>query len=230
MQTIQVNGKEVKYRLRRGNSRKYVILKFLPEERLEIILPKNCVIDVEALLKKKSSLIERKYRELANRQKILDGNMLLFKGKQRQIEVLENEQPPKNRVTVQGDQILVIIKEGEDAATLLKDWLTQKTEQYVLRTLQRYLNIFNTKPTEVKIKNTRRWGYCTSRRSLVFNWQLVALPKEVAEYVVLHEYAHLTEFNHQKAFHKIMANVCPEYRKREKGLKKFIPIAHLSFP
>ena len=51
---------------------------------------------------------------------------------------------------------------------------------------------------------------------------------QVVEYVVLLEYAHLSEFNHQKAFYKILANVCHEYKKREKELEKFIPADVLS--
>lgn len=50
----------------------------------------------------------------------------------------------------------------------------------------------------------------------------------VAEYLVLLEYAHLSNFNHQKAFNKILANVCHEFKKQEKELEKFIPADMLS--
>lgn len=228
MQTIQVNGKEIKYRLRQGKSRKYITLKFLPDNELEIILPKNRKINVEALIKKKASLIEKKYRELANCQKILEGNILLFKGKRYQIESSKNEQPPENRVTIKNDKIRVISKKEEDVATIIKNWVTYETEQYVQRIIQKYSKNLKKKPEEVK--KTRRWDYCTRKRTLIFNWQLIGLPPKVAEYIVLHEIAHLSEFNHQKAFHQILTIVCPNYKTQQKILRKYIPtsITHLT--
>jgi hypothetical protein len=58
----------------------------------------------------------------------------------------------------------------------------------------------------------------------VFNWQLIALPKELIEYVIDHEIAHLLEFNHSTNFHKRLASLCPNFRERENMLKNIIPI------
>jgi hypothetical protein len=225
-----LDGQDIKYRLRQGNSRKYATIKFLSREEMEIILPRNIEVDPQELLRKKASLIERKYRELLSRQMILDGDTLLYKGKLFQIEVLRNDGIQKKRVSTRDGKIQVSIVEGENPATVLRNWLAEKTRQYAKRIIRRNSKNPATQAIEVNIRDIRRWGYCTKSGRLVFNWQLIALPPQVAEYVVLHEYAHLFKFNHQKAFHKILANNCPEYKAREKELKKFIPIAHISLP
>src|SRR6266571_615275 len=41
-------------------------------------------------------------------------------------------------------------------------------------------------------------------------------------YVILHELAHLREFNHSRRFKYLLASVCPDFRDREMMLKRFI--------
>jgi len=75
--------------------------------------------------------------------------------------------------------------------------------------------------TRLSIRDQRtRWGACSAKRSLSFNWRLVMAPPEVAEYVVIHELAHLLEMNHSARFWKIVEKYCPDYKKRRLWLKK----------
>ena len=64
-----------------------------------------------------------------------------------------------------------------------------------------------------------RWGSCSSKGNLNFNWRLILAPEEVLDYVVVHELAHRREMNHSKAFYAIVESVLPDYRKAQKRLK-----------
>lgn len=64
-----------------------------------------------------------------------------------------------------------------------------------------------------------RWGSCSSQGNLSFNWKLVRMPKEILDYVVVHELAHRKEMNHSRQFWKIVESVLPDYRDRRKFLK-----------
>ena len=64
-----------------------------------------------------------------------------------------------------------------------------------------------------------RWGSCSSKGNLNFNWKIVMMPREVLEYVVVHELAHRIEMNHSPAFWQIVENVLPDYKERRKALK-----------
>jgi len=66
---------------------------------------------------------------------------------------------------------------------------------------------------------TSRWGSCSKQRNLNFNCLLALLPKEIQEYVVVHELAHLKEMNHSQKFWKIVEGVLPDYKLRRKYLK-----------
>jgi predicted metal-dependent hydrolase len=71
----------------------------------------------------------------------------------------------------------------------------------------------------IAIRDQRtRWGSCSSRGMLSFNWRLVLAPLEVAEYVVVHELCHLREPNHSPRFWQLVAAARPSYREQRRWL------------
>ncbi len=65
-----------------------------------------------------------------------------------------------------------------------------------------------------------RWGSCSSNRNLNFNALLLFVPKEVLDYVVVHELCHLLEMNHSDNFWTHVKEVLPDFAKRRAWLKK----------
>lgn len=64
-----------------------------------------------------------------------------------------------------------------------------------------------------------RWGSCSSKGTLSFNWRLMLAPPAILDYVVVHELCHLTYMDHSAAFWKKVEAVCPDYRAARKWLK-----------
>ncbi len=72
----------------------------------------------------------------------------------------------------------------------------------------------------VDIKDTiTKWGSCSSFKNLSFSWRLVLAPREVMEYVVIHELCHLKEMNHSPKFWKLVYQLMPEYFQAKLWLK-----------
>ena len=65
-----------------------------------------------------------------------------------------------------------------------------------------------------------RWGSCSSKGNLNFNWKLVLLDPELLDYVVVHELAHRREMNHSAAFWKVVEAELPDYWERRARLKE----------
>ena len=65
-----------------------------------------------------------------------------------------------------------------------------------------------------------RWGSCSSKGNLNFNWKLILAPPEVLDYVVVHELCHLKKMNHSKAFWDEVGKVMPEYETYKLWLKE----------
>lgn len=74
--------------------------------------------------------------------------------------------------------------------------------------------------TKVSIRDQRtRWGSCSSKGSLSFNWKLYLAPPQCLDYVVVHELCHLVEMNHSPAFWSLVESIMPDYRTWKKWLK-----------
>ena len=72
----------------------------------------------------------------------------------------------------------------------------------------------------ISIKDARsRWGSCSVRRNLNFNWRIIMAPLAVVDYLVVHELSHLKEMNHSARFWQTVASACPDYRSHEVWLK-----------
>lgn len=72
----------------------------------------------------------------------------------------------------------------------------------------------------IKITSAKsRWGSCTSKKNLNFSFYLIWAPKEVIDYVIIHELSHLREMNHSKKFWNIVEWIMPDYKSHVKWLK-----------
>lgn len=78
----------------------------------------------------------------------------------------------------------------------------------------------------IAVKNTRRiWGSCSRKGNLNFSYALLLLPRELADYVVVHELCHLKEHNHRPEFWALVAKALPDYRARRRELRRYVPSA-----
>lgn len=68
-------------------------------------------------------------------------------------------------------------------------------------------------------KMTSRWGSASANHNLNFNIDLAKLPLEIQQYIVIHEYSHLFQMNHSRAFWTTVAQFDPDYKKHRKHLR-----------
>ena len=74
----------------------------------------------------------------------------------------------------------------------------------------------------VTVKNQKtRWGSCSAKGNVNFNYQLAFLPDELLDYVVIHELAHRRHMNHSRAFWAEVEKYCPNYLERREQLKEY---------
>ncbi len=78
----------------------------------------------------------------------------------------------------------------------------------------------------IRIKNQKtRWGSCSRKGNLNFNYKILFLSEAVRDYIIVHELCHLKEFNHSKKFWNLVGQAFPDYADIKKKLKQ----SHLNF-
>lgn len=99
--------------------------------------------------------------------------------------------------------------------------LRQKARQLLPGLVGHYAGIMQVKPCGFRVNAAKtRFGSCSAKGWLNFSYRLFAYPDRAIEYVVVHELAHLKHMNHGQAFYQTIKSVFPDYREREKLLKK----------
>lgn len=72
----------------------------------------------------------------------------------------------------------------------------------------------------VSVRATRsKWGHCTSRGAIQYNWQIILAPEPIVDYLVAHEVSHLRHHNHSRAFWQLVESVCPDFDVCRRWLK-----------
>ena len=75
---------------------------------------------------------------------------------------------------------------------------------------------------QVRIKhNVSNWGSCSVKKNINLNLNLMRLPEELRDYVMLHELCHLKYMNHGKEFHALLESVCPNHKALRRQLRDF---------
>lgn len=72
--------------------------------------------------------------------------------------------------------------------------------------------------------NVSNWGSCSTKGNINLNMQLMRLPEELRDYVILHELCHLKQLNHGPEFHAMLNSLCGG---REKELRRQLRQYHI---
>lgn len=96
---------------------------------------------------------------------------------------------------------------------------TQTSESEVRRMLSTWSARMGVKATRVQFRQMYgKWGSCSSKGTLTLNRAMFWLPPDLAEYVVVHELAHLREMNHGAGWRALMSQHLPDWEARHRRM------------
>ncbi len=94
-------------------------------------------------------------------------------------------------------------------------------QQLAEEKIEKFNKIYNFKLGKISIKNQKtRWGSCSSKGNINFNYKIALLPERICDYIVVHELCHLGEFNHSRKFWNLVAVAVPDYADIRAQLKR----------
>lgn len=114
--------------------------------------------------------------------------------------------------------------ELKNIARFNEKMLREQAEAVIPQKVEYYSALMGLKPNGIKITSAqKRFGSCSGKNSLCFSYMLMLYPDRAVDYVVVHELAHIKYHNHSKNFYKLIEKYLPDYKEREKLLKRKNP-------
>ena len=97
----------------------------------------------------------------------------------------------------------------------------EKARKIIIERVKYFGNLYGFRFEKVAIRAQRtRWGSCARNGNLNFNYKMIYLPREIMDYIIVHELCHLDQFNHSKKFWFLVSEIIPNYRELRRRLKK----------
>ena len=146
------------------------------------------------------------------RKEFVDGEGFLYLGRSYRLKLVDDQEEPLKLVNGRFRLRRDLASDGRNQfiawySRHARDWLAGKVREYSAR--------MEVGPSGVRVQDLGyRWGSCGKGDLLYFHWKTILLPRPIAEYVAVHELAHLHVPHHTPAFWKRLERVFPDYERR----------------
>ena len=144
----------------------------------------------------------------------LDGFQMMILGKEYLIRLYDGK-----KIALDGERKTLWLPNKKPQERLVK-WLKENALRIFVQESERLSQITGLRYKEIKLSTARKqWGCCDGKNEIRYSFRLIYAPKEMIEYVILHELCHIKEKNHSKAFWALVEKYMPDCKQRCAWLK-----------
>lgn len=235
MDSIIINHRKIPFTLHRSSRAKRLRLQVNTEEHCVVLTVPRFVLkfQVDRFLEEKTPWIEKQWSKIEKQSKLrpkpkyLDGDTFYYFGEPLTLQLIPSYlNKPIVRVRDDKMQISVYryISKSEGVKMIKKaiqEFYKNKASEAIHDRLEYFNQHYQFHYNRVTFRNQKtRWGSCSGKKNLNFNWRLIMAPIQIIDYVVVHEMCHLKQMNHSKKFWELVAERVPNYKETRKWLKK----------
>jgi len=224
----RINGQSITYTLRRSFKARRVRLEVRQQTGLTVIVPRSYPISqLYGLLKSKERWISRnlqrfsKSQSLSAPKELKYGDTVPYLGQD--LELVKQENHHGDSIVLEGNKLAISpdLSNNGLLESALEQWYRIEAARLINERTTKLGSQMGISYKRLVIRGQKtRWGSCSHKKNLSFNWKLIIAPEPVVEYVIIHELIHLKEMNHSKKFWELIAQYCPGWREHKKWLKQ----------
>jgi hypothetical protein len=235
MNKIKLKNQEYEFEIIRS-SRKTIGIIVNADQGLLVRSPKRTSIrQIKSLLTKKDDWILKKLKKMSEikappkAKEFISGETLLYLGREYKLKLAAGADLNELKVDLEQDKVAVYYpaefdndNEKRKAAVReqLISWYRSQAKKEINKLIDLHKINLNVEPNKIVIKKQKkRWGSCSSKKNLNFNWKIIMAPLEIIEYLVVHELVHLIHPNHSKKFWQTVAEIIPDYEEKKEWLR-----------
>lgn len=235
MKSITIGNTVVKYDVIKSD-RKTLGIQVDPQKGVIVRSPKKVSEDkIQEVVKNKSKWILEKLdrvNEIKSKpaaKEFMSGEKLPYLGRRYRLKVKDIEDYKGVAVKFYQGKFIIKInsnlnnkeqKRRETIRNELIKWYREHAQEKIKERVNKYKEQIGVEPNNIKVKKQKkRWGSCSNKGNLNFNWKIIMAPMSVVDYIVIHELTHLKYSNHSKGFWKLIEAIIPNYKEKQEWLR-----------
>lgn len=221
---------DLAFTVRRSNARRTVEVAVERDGRLTLNAPTDAAIDdLTRIVEKRRNWV---YQKLARKDLLLNGppppkeyvagEGFWHLGRSYRLRIVGPnpylDKPPA--LVLRRGWFELLDREKPNAERHFREWYVGHAQAWIGARAEALASRVGVTPTSLEARSVlgHRWGSCTPEGKLLFHWRVILLPARYAEYVIVHELAHLKEPNHGPEFWRVIEQVMPDWRARKDWL------------
>jgi len=160
-------------------------------------------------------------------KRYVEGEKHLFFGNEYTLAIQKSPTPGRAMVTIDESNLRVSVYSEineETRATEIKkailSWYMENGVSHITERTNYYSSLIGVDYGRITLKEVSSiWGSCSVGNNLTFNRKLILAPKEVVDYVIIHEVSHLVHRNHSSRFWGLVYKHDPNFKMHRKWLR-----------
>lgn len=224
---IELAGRRIDYRVVRSKAARKLRLRVGPHG-IEVVQPAGRNgDDVSAFLDRNQAWVLDQLQRVerlrsVRRPEKRQMDEILFCGEPTKVRVETTETRARGNL-VEFTHGAIVVRRGTASQTLvtrsLENWLRKQARSQIELHLSAVTKRLGQSPGRIYVMGQRtKWGSCSARRNLSFNWRLILAPDFVLQYLVTHEAVHLAVPDHSARFWLAVQGLCPEAERAKRWL------------
>ncbi len=192
-------------KLRVSKRARRMTLRLDPETRaVHLILPPRMNINTAVdFATQNRAWIREKLSELPKPVPFTDGAIIPFIGRDHYLEIISDDARRGTDITVK-NRIITVDTSLDNPSMRIERYMRDRIRDELDALARDKATLIRRRVGDVRVRDTKsRWGSCAEDGNLSFCWRLVFAPREVIDYVVAHEVAHLVHFDHSATFWRL---------------------------
>lgn len=183
---------------------------------------------IRTMITKRSAWIKQKLQDQSERSDVkskeyVSGEAFSYLGRIYRLKVMKGL---GSSIKMKDGYLVVTICEAEidppkEIKSLLQRWYRSHAEQRLREKTERLAKSVGVTPNSVAIRSYKsRWGSCSIRGDITYNWKIILAPHRIIDYVVIHELCHLLEHSHSPRYWMYVERYAPDWRNCRRWLKQ----------
>ena len=230
---VQFGNRNISYNIVYSDRRKNATLSVYPLKTVEISVPANLERErIQNLVRKKAEWVMKQILwfdeivQTASVKEHVNGESYLYLGRQYRLKIIKNREKPQ--ASLEGKYLAVTLpgktpekREKAIVKAAIWKWYREQANVTMRESIKTYSEKLGIKEPKFRIKNQeKRWGSCTEKNALNFNFRIAMAPVSLLNYVVAHEMCHINHKHHSNKFWESLRIIMPDYEERKERLRR----------